>query len=159
MGPPTAAITAAMKRLDALLSDVPPAERKALVQALLAARRASVSKAIDQAQDNVSDHTKAEIAKLSDDARKDLRLRLLEELGVPDRDMWASMFAIQSSEKTSSKLTFATWGMVVSTIGLVIVTIVLVVVTAMGSSATAPGTPTPSPARAPVCAIVPEACA
>jgi hypothetical protein len=127
MGPPS---TAAVKRLSDLLSDVPPKERQALIAAMVAAQRARVSQAVDEALENVSDPAKAELAKLSEKTREDLRLQILQSLSEPDRGIWASVFAIQSSENTSSKLTFATWGMVFSTIGLVIVTIVLVVVTA-----------------------------
>lgn len=147
-----------MKRLSASLSDVPPKERRVLIEALLAAQRARVSQAFDQAVEDVPAPSKAEWEKLSDTTRNDVRMQLLEKLAVPDRDMWTGMFAILSSEKTSSKLTFATWGLVTATVGLFIVTIVLVAVTAAGSSAKTPDAPSPSPARAPVCAIVPDAC-
>jgi len=152
------AARAAAKWLSESLSDVPPEERRVLVNALLAAQRARLAQAFDQAVDDVPAPSKAEWEKLSDTTRNDVRMQVLEQLAAPDRDMWTGMFSILSSEKTSSKLTFATWGLVTATVGLVIITIVLVAVTAAGSSATTPVAPGPSPARAPVCAIVPDAC-
>jgi DNA-directed RNA polymerase specialized sigma24 family protein len=158
------------------LADVPPKERQALMAAMAAAQRARVSKAVDQALEDVSDPTQAELAKLPEKERQELRLQLVENLDQAERDSSAAAAAaeqasvskavdkaleklpekirkdvrlrylenldpadraiavpvltMQSSESTSFKLTFATWGMVAATIGLVIATIVLAVITA-----------------------------
>jgi hypothetical protein len=53
----------------------------------------------------------------------------LQRIGLEDREIWASVLAMQSSENTSSKLMIATWALVAATVGIVVATIVLVLVT------------------------------
>jgi|HubBroStandDraft_4_1064222.scaffolds.fasta_scaffold93695_1 hypothetical protein len=120
-----------IRRLSDQLADLPTKEREDLVAAMVAAQRARVGKAVDQALDNLPDAAQAEVAKLSQKTREDLRLQLLESLDESKREPWAAVLAMQSAEFAGSKLTFATRGLVAATLGLVIVTIVLVVVTAL----------------------------
>ena len=120
-----------IKRLSDQLADVPPKERQELLAAMVAAQRARVGKAVDQALDNLPDAAQAEVARLSQKTREDLRLQLLESLDESKREPWAAVLAMQSAELTSSRLAFATWGLVTATLGLFIATIILVVVTAV----------------------------
>lgn len=69
------------------------------------------------------------VHELSDETRADLRLQLLKRLSLDDREMWASVLAMRSSERQTSRLVGATWGLVTATVGLVIATVVLVIVT------------------------------
>ncbi len=119
------------KRLSDLLADIPLKERQELVAAMVAAQRARVGKAVDEALENLPDSAQAEVAKLSQKTREDLRLQLLESLDESKREPWTAVLTMQSAELTSSKLTFATWGLVTATVGLFIATIILVVVTAV----------------------------
>lgn len=72
---------------------------------------------------------KSEIDALSESTKKDLRLHLLQSLDESDHEIWSSVMAMQSSERFSSKLIAATWGLVAVTATLVIATIVLVIAT------------------------------
>jgi hypothetical protein len=85
--------------------------------------------AVDNALKAVPPAAKAELAQLSEQTREDLRLQLLEGLEKGERDMWAAVLAMRSTETTGSRLLIATWGLVVSSVGLVIATVALVVVT------------------------------
>ncbi len=106
-----------------------PETLQAIRKQLERMRQKVAADAVDQALENVSEPAKAELDQLSEATREDLRLQLLESLDQGEREMWASVLAMQSSEKTSSKLVVATWGLVTATIGLVVVTVVLVLVT------------------------------
>jgi hypothetical protein len=72
---------------------------------------------------------RTELDQLSEETRRDLRLQLLESLSQADREVWAPVLSMQSSERFSSKLVAATWGLVGATGSLVVATVVLVMVT------------------------------
>jgi hypothetical protein len=91
--------------------------------------RTLVADAVDEALKNVPPPAKAELDQLSERTRADLRLQLLESVERSNREAWASVLAMQSSEKSGSRLVIATWGLVCATVGLVIATVVLVLVT------------------------------
>jgi hypothetical protein len=105
---------------------------KQAVQALepyLKARRERIARAFDEAIENAPAPARAELAKLSEETRRDLRLQILESLDQEDRDTWAAVLSMRSSEDVGRRLVFATWGLVVATIGMVVTSIVLIVVT------------------------------
>jgi hypothetical protein len=86
-------------------------------------------KAVDQAFGDVQGEAKSEIDALSESTKEDLRLQILQNLDQGDREIWSAVMAMRSSERFTTKLVTATWGLAAATCGLVIATIVLVVVT------------------------------
>jgi hypothetical protein len=97
-----------------------------VTQKLLAER---AGRAVDDALANVTGEARTELDQLSEETRRDLRLQLLESLSQADREVWAPVLSMQSSERFSSKLVAATWGLVGATGSLVVATVVLVMVT------------------------------
>ena len=87
---------------------------------------------MDNALKSVPAPAKAELDQLSEQTREDLRLQLLQSLEQSEREVWSSVLAMQSSEKTGDRLVIATWGLVFATVGLVKATVVLVWVTLAG---------------------------
>ena len=111
--------------LSSLAGDPPPREPGARLRAFLAERT------VDEALKNVGEDARSEIDALSESTKEDLRLKLLQSLDQNEREVWSAVMAMQSSERFSSKLVTATWGLVAATGGLVVATIVLVIVTVL----------------------------
>jgi hypothetical protein len=106
-----------------------PVIAEATAEAWKNLRKRLAERTVDEALANVKGTAKAEVDSLSESTREDLRLQLLESLDREERDIWASVMTMQSSERFSTKLVTATWGLVAATVGLVIATVILVIVT------------------------------
>ena len=102
----------------------------------------AVVAAVDEALANVAPPAKDELDQLSERTLADLRLQLLKSLGSSEREVWAPVLAMQSSERTGFRLVVATWGLVFATVGLVAATLVLVWVTVAGDHGSQTSQPT-----------------
>lgn len=74
------------------------------LEPFLKARRERIAEAFDEAVENAPVTAQAELAQLSEQTRTDLRLQILESLDQEDRDTWAAVLPMRSSEDVGRRL-------------------------------------------------------